>query len=150
MENTAKKSKVLNTTGLIWLVLFFALFFMCACEDSPSQPALRDDIIQIFGEEEEEVKKKRKKRRRSSGSSISYRGSQGGSGGGDDDDDDVDDVGPVSLAQLNQISFLMASGNYAEASRLSRGISPQLSALIEAGDYTGASLLLSQILASTR
>ena len=140
---------------LFWFLSVFLVFSLCACETSPSEDKNvliklpeEDDYYQ--GEGEEGYSTPRRKRRRPS------RRSSGGGGSSTTTPTTppppttptISCITPVNVSQLNQISALMAGENYEEASRLSRCVSPELSALIEAGNYAGASLLLGQILAS--
>lgn len=137
---------------LIRLGLIFIAFFIWACNRSPAShqgllPKGIDD--RIFAEVEEGDKSvrrsqqssswRRSSRRRSSSSNIEEEVSE--------EEVSEEEVREFNISQLSQVSVLMARGDYEEAAALSKGISPQLSALIDAGNYTQASLLLSQMLA---
>ena len=130
------------------LLLLLVSVFIPACEDSPSSQQISPEEISELIEEGSDRIGRRGRGRRSGGGSRSSGGGTSDNNDDDDIDDDTDDDNdiPFELSRLNQISRLMARGEYEEAAELSEGPFPELSDLIEDGNYQAASVLLSRML----
>ena len=146
-KNITKKSLKLASVLLI-------ISFILSCnppnypEPPPPKPTVPNNQLYSPAYTKPTKRKSyRSSRRSSSRRSSSSSSSSSTSTTSTTDDETPNEQNQNDISRLSEISNLMARGEYEKAAEISRGISPELSRLIESGDYTNASLLLSQMVA---